>query len=69
MLMTGLILTALSPWVMGKLVPTLGLTKGFVGLNIGSAASVQLVKDAQVLISFKLDTGGAFDFAPFDWLA
>ncbi|KAG8761979.1 hypothetical protein FRC11_011802 [Ceratobasidium sp. 423] len=69
MLISGLILGALPLLAVGQRTPTLGLSNGYLNLDIGSAAGVQLVKDSQVLASFKPSSSAAFDFAPFDKLS
>ncbi|KAF8711946.1 hypothetical protein RHS03_01649, partial [Rhizoctonia solani] len=69
MLISSLILGALPLLAVGQRTPTLGLSGGYLDLNIGSTAGVQLVKDSQVLASFKPSSAGAFDFAPFDKLS
>ncbi|KAG9082968.1 hypothetical protein FS749_006425 [Ceratobasidium sp. UAMH 11750] len=62
-----LIVAALSPFVLGQRTATLGLANGYLTLDIGSSTGVRIVKDAQVLASFKPST--SFDFAPFDKLS
>jgi hypothetical protein len=69
MLISSLILGALPLLALGQRTPTLGLSSGYLNLNIGSTAGVQLVKDSQVLASFKPSSAAAFDFAPFDKLS
>ncbi|CUA71168.1 Cytochrome c oxidase subunit 1 [Rhizoctonia solani] len=69
MLISGLILGVLPLLAVGQRTPTLGLPNGYQSLNIGSAAAVQLVKDSQVLASFKPSSSAAFDFAPYDKLS
>ncbi|KAG8742233.1 hypothetical protein FRC10_001779 [Ceratobasidium sp. 414] len=66
MILGSLIVAALSPFVLGQRTATLGLANGYLSLDLGSATGVRLVKDAQVLASFKPST--SFDFAPFDRL-
>jgi hypothetical protein len=63
----SLIVAALTPFVLSQRAPTLGLANGYLGLDIGSATSVRLVKDSQLLASFK--PSDTFDFAPFDRLS
>ncbi|KAH7320403.1 hypothetical protein B0J17DRAFT_697122 [Rhizoctonia solani] len=69
MLISSLVLGALPLLAVGQRTPTLGLSNGYLNLNIGSTAGVQLVKDSQVLASFKPSSSAAFDFAPFDKLS
>lgn len=68
LILGALILGALAPLAISQRTPTLGLSNGYLSLDIGTSASVRLVKDAQVLASFKPNAGGVFDFAPFDRL-
>ncbi|KAB5590615.1 hypothetical protein CTheo_5958 [Ceratobasidium theobromae] len=68
MLARALIISALPLMAMSQSGTTLGLANGFLDLDISSTARVRLVKDAQVLASFKPSASGTFDFAPFDRL-
>ncbi|KAF8594482.1 hypothetical protein BDV93DRAFT_458910 [Ceratobasidium sp. AG-I] len=64
----SLIIAVLAPLALTQRTPTLGLASGYLNLDIGSSAGVRLVKDSQVLASFKPSAGGQFDYAPFDRL-
>ena len=63
----SLILAVLTPLALSQRTPTLGLASGYLNLDIRSSASVRVVKDSQVLASFK-PSAGQFDYAPFDRL-
>ncbi|QRV97243.1 glycoside hydrolase family 43 protein [Ceratobasidium sp. AG-Ba] len=67
MLVSAVIVAALTPFTLSRRTPSLGLANGYLGLDIGSTTSVRLVKESQVLASFK--PSSSFDFAPFDRLA
>ncbi|CAE6521154.1 unnamed protein product [Rhizoctonia solani] len=69
MLIASLVLGALPLLAVGQRTPSLGLSNGYLTLNIGSTAGVQLVKDSQVLASLKPSSSAAFDFAPYDKLS
>lgn len=62
------IIALLAPFTLSQRTPTLGLASGYLSLDIGSTAGVRLVKDSQVLASFKPSPAGQFDYAPFDRL-
>lgn len=63
------IIGVLAPFAHSQRTPTLGLANGYLSLDIGSAAAVRLVKDSQVLASFKPSAATNFDYAPFDRLS